>query len=118
MSGLREPKGVLHLDCPLSLTLSFQTGNVYAVDSCSKTITTSKIDGSNQEIIVSNIGSGFAFGSSVFENKLFWSLTAEISTVMYYDLNMSTSHKLFLKSSDIFNDLMVVHSSNQLSGKF
>ena len=116
VNGARKPKKVTNILCPFSMALSYNTGNIYTVDSCIQLLKSSKIDGSNQEVIIPNIGSGFVYGSSVFGDRLFWSQASSVSVVKYFNIKMGTSHEIFQRSMNIFYDVMVVHSSNQPPG--
>ena len=102
--------------CPFSMALSYNTGNIYTADSCIKLLKSSKIDGSNQEVIIPNIGSCFVYRSSLFGDGLFWSQASSVSVVKYFNIKMGTSHEIFQRSMNIFYDVMVVHSSNQPPG--
>ena len=107
---------IVNMDCSYSMTLSFKTGDIYSLDSCFNNVKSSKIDGSHVELVIPNIGVGFAYGSSMFGDKLFWSQVSDGSSVKYFDMNTTTSHDIFQRSTDIFTDVTVVHSSNQPSG--
>ena len=107
---------IVDMLCPYSMTLSFKTGDIYALDSCFNYVKSSKIDGSHLELVIPNIGVGFVYGSSMFGDKLFWCQVSDGSSVKYFDMNTTTNHDIFQTSTDIFTDVTVVHSSNQPSG--
>ena len=116
VGGSRQPIDVLGIQCPLALALSYKTGNIYTVDSCSHYMKSSKIDGSDPETIMSDIGQGFVYGMSMFKDKLFWTQATATSYVKSLDMNTNITQNIFFKIGDIFNDIMVVHSSNQPTG--
>lgn len=119
VNGTGEQNEILSELCPHSLTLSYKTGNVYTLDSCSTNLKSSRIDGSNRKVLLSHIGYGFVYGSSMFENKLYWSQSSgEVSIVKSLNMSGSVSQGVFesKRRGELFNDMMVVHPSNQPSG--
>ena len=116
VGGSRQPIDVLGIQCPLAMALSYKTGNIYTMDSCSHYMKSSKIDGSDPETIMSDIGQGFVYGSSMFKDKLFWTQATATSYVKSLDMNTNITQNIYFKIGDIFNDIMVVHSSNQPTG--
>lgn len=119
VSGEGEQKEVLSdVLCPYTMTLNYKTGNIYAMDTCSQVFKSSRIDGSNNRVIFDNSLHGFVLGSSMFEDKLFWTQSTTVSSVKYLDMNgSSTSEEVLLQTRGIYNDLVVVHPSNQPSGR-
>ncbi len=113
-----QVKIVKDIMCPYALSLDYNTRDLYWTETCTFQLKTSKIDGSDTQILPTVESQFFAHGSSVYQGHLYWTQISEQSTIECHDRKTKSNNRIFtLEESVILLDLQIVHSSLQPSSK-
>ena len=114
----QEVKIVGDIMCPYSLSLDYNSRDLYWTETCTYELRTSKIDGSNPETLPTGLNQFFAFGSSVYDGHVFWTQISDQSTVDCYERKTDTNHRIYtMEETQILQDLQIVHTTLQPSSK-
>lgn len=117
VDGSEEQKMVESL-CPDSLALDYGSRDLYWLDGCNYQIGTSKIDGSESQLITTSGNQMFPYGSSVIDSHIFWSTKdGDESFVSCFERRTAVQTQIYSESGTIIRDIQIVHPSNQLSRK-
>lgn len=110
-----EKKMIDNTMCPSSLSLDYSTRDLYWFDGCSFQLQTTKMDGSNRQVINTGSALYFSYGSSVYKSHFYWT---EIVDMYSFDIGKSVREKICsVPDGAILQDVHVVHPSNQPSGR-
>ena len=118
LNGSEEVKLLDEIYCPDSLALDFKTRSLYVADGCSYQLSASNMDGSDyRSILIDERTVTFPKGSSVYHNDIFWTKRGKTSSVECFNKE-TVRHIGIYSTNELLSDLIIVHSSNQPSGKF
>lgn len=118
INGTGDPTEVLRgIGCPNSVALNCRTGFVYSIDACTGAMKTSRLDGSNEETLSRKITNGFVTSAAMYSDRFFWTTTQKLSAaVKYTEMESVSGHEYFTLRGDTFDDVAIVHPSNQPPG--
>ena len=116
LNGGKDEK-IIDTECPFSLTLDYTSRYVYWLDGCNYQIGTSRIDGGSSRLLNTGSNNIFPYGSSVMDNHVFYTQAGAVSSVFCLETKTAVQDLIYSERSAAMQDVQVVHSSNQLSGK-
>ncbi len=119
INGTGEVTEVMNVTSPYPLTINFRTNSLYTMGQSTGELKTSKIDGSNEKVLSRKLtNSGLVQSATMYDDKIYFTKN-DISAVIEYVVMEDTTVEMgnyFTTSFESFNDMAIVHHSNQPSG--